>query len=259
MTVIALCSLPCHQLEGPAPVASSPAPMAPASQGNTDATTAKTAWTVQMKETAVSFSSNLVPPPHQTPSPVFFLPISGSCGISINLFRLGGSLTDTMSHNMLLVIRGWLQIPRWISQAEVQPLCRYCADMLDSQQHTVGVIPQLAGRIPPRPECCLLMPLCVKSPSLFLPIHQASHSLKAVGGFGGREAVVTLICMHSRHPDDDLIFQITPSARSLGALMGPATTVHSDVTTFQTAGTAPMRQTAVRNQYFCKVINFKPI
>lgn len=65
-----------------------------------------------------------------------------------------------------------------------------------------------------------------------------------------------LICMHSRRPDDDLIFQITPSARSLGALMGPATTVHSDVTTFQTAGTAQMKQTAVRNQCICKVLNF---
>lgn len=90
-----------------------------------------------------------------------------------------------MSHNMLLVIRGWLQIPRWISQAEVQPLCRYCADMLDLQQHTVGVIPQLAGRIPLRPECRLLTLLCVKWPSLFLPIRQASHTFKAAGGRSG--------------------------------------------------------------------------
>lgn len=105
---------------------------------------------------------------------------------------------------------------------------------------------------------------CVKSPSLFLPIRQASHTLKAPWG-GGRgrggrrgESAVTLICMHSRRPDDDLIFQITLSARSLGALMGPATTVHSAVTTFQTAGTAPMRQTAVREICaFAKVINFK--
>lgn len=57
MTVIALSSLLYHQLEGRAPAASSPAATVPASQGNTDATTAQTAWTVQMKEIAVSFSS----------------------------------------------------------------------------------------------------------------------------------------------------------------------------------------------------------
>lgn len=67
--------------------------------------------------------------------PFFF--ISGSCGILINLLRLRGSLTDRMSHNMLLVVRGWLQIPWWISQAEVQLLCHYCADMVDSQQYTL--------------------------------------------------------------------------------------------------------------------------
>lgn len=81
------------------------------------------------------------------------------------------------------------------------------------------------------------------------PAHSPSFShFQSCGGAGVGEAAVTLICMHLRRPDDDLIFQITPSARSLGALMGPATTVHSDVTTFQTAGMDPMRQTAVSLQ-----------
>lgn len=88
------------------------------------------------------------------------------------------------------------------------------------------------------------------------PAHSPSFShFQSCGGAEEGEAAVTLICMHSRRPDDDLIFQITPSARSLGALMGPATTVRSDVTTFQTAGMDPMRQTAVRNLHLWKVIN----
>lgn len=68
--------------------------------------------------------------------PLFLFFISGSCGILINLLRLRGSLTDRMDHNMLLVVRGWLQILWWISQAEVQLLCHYCADMVDSQHCT---------------------------------------------------------------------------------------------------------------------------
>lgn len=85
----------CPQLEGRAPVASSPVTMGPASQKNTGVTIAQTAQMVQMKETAVSLFQDGFP----------FL-ISGSCGILINLLRLGGSLTDRTSHNMLLVIRG---------------------------------------------------------------------------------------------------------------------------------------------------------
>lgn len=67
----------------------------------------------------------------------FSLFISGSCGILINLLRLRVSLTDRIGHNMLLVVRGWLQIPWWISQAEVQLLCHYCTDMVDSQLYTL--------------------------------------------------------------------------------------------------------------------------
>lgn len=67
----------------------------------------------------------------------FFFIISGSCGILINLLRLRGSLTDRMGHNMLLVVKGWLQIPWWISQAEVQLLCHYCPDRVDPQHYTL--------------------------------------------------------------------------------------------------------------------------
>lgn len=85
----------CPQLEGRAPAASSPVTTGPASQKNTGVTTAQTAQMVRMKETAVSLFQDGFP----------FL-ISGSCGILINLLRLGGSLTDRTSHNMLLVITG---------------------------------------------------------------------------------------------------------------------------------------------------------
>lgn len=47
----------CPQLEGRAPVASSPVTTGPASQKNTGVTIAQTAQMVQMKETAVSLVS----------------------------------------------------------------------------------------------------------------------------------------------------------------------------------------------------------
>lgn len=77
-------------------MASSAVVTGPASQENTDVTVWPTAQMGLMRETVVSLL--------QGGFPFFF--ISGFCGILINLFRLRGSLTDRMSHNMLLVVRG---------------------------------------------------------------------------------------------------------------------------------------------------------
>lgn len=123
-----ICHFPIRpQSEGRAAVGSSAVVMGHASQENTDVTVWQTAQMAPMSETAVSLLRGTFP----------FFSISGSCGILINLLRLRGSLTDRMGHNMLLVVRGWLQIPWWISQAEVQLLCYYCADMVNSRHYTL--------------------------------------------------------------------------------------------------------------------------